>query len=447
MKLNYIKNGLMLLLLTGLVACDKYLDLEPAQSISENIALDSDRNVKNVLRGAYNEFRTAALYGGNTLRNAELLGGDGEILWVGTFAGPRQIAQKQMFAENEDARAQWMNTYRMINICNNVISALDVVNEEDRARVEGEALFLRALGHFDLVRFYAKHYVAGQTNNQLGVPVVLTATRGIDESSNVSRNTVQQVYDAVVADLIRAESLLPASNGVFAAKHAANALLARVYLQQGDYANARDRANTVIGSGVYQMRPTYASVFNNDNASSEDIFVTTFTTQDAASSMTIFWSVPEFGGRDGDIDILDGHLDLYEVGDQRRDLFFMGNGAMRSGKWNNQFGVVNLFRLAEMYLIRAESNFRLGTSVGASPAADINVTRTRAGLSPLDNVTLDEILQERRLELAHEGFKIHDDKRLQRNVGSLSYDDDKLVFPIPARELDANPNMVQNPGY
>lgn len=165
--------------------------------------------------------------------------------------------------------------------------------------------------------------------------------------------------------------------------------------------------------------------------------------------MTEFFSVPEFGGRDGDIDILDAHLNLYSDGDQRKALFFIGNGAERCGKWNNQYGVINLIRLAEMYLVRAEFNIRLSTAVGDTPLADYNVIHTRAGLDPAVSITLDDILYERRLELAFEGFKIHDVRRLHQNVASYQYNDPKLVFPIPDRDLEANPNLKpqQNPGY
>jgi hypothetical protein len=113
------------------------------------------------------------------------------------------------------------------------------------------------------------------------------------------------------------------------------------------------------------------------------------------------------------------------------------------------YGLVNLFRLAEMYLIRAECNQRLGTSVGNTPVDDYNMTHTRAGLPAATSVTLDDILLERRLELAHEGFKLHDMKRLKQSVGSLPYNDPKLVYPIPAREIAANPALKdqQNEGY
>ncbi|MBK8426054.1 MAG: RagB/SusD family nutrient uptake outer membrane protein [Lewinellaceae bacterium] len=106
-----------------------------------------------------------------------------------------------------------------------------------------------------------------------------------------------------------------------------------------------------------------------------------------------------------------------------------------------------MIRLAEMYLIRAESNARLGTSVGDTVVADYNAVHTRAGLSAKNVVTLDDILLERRLELAHEGHRIHDIKRLKGSVDGLNWDDEKLLYPIPARELEANAKLEQNPGY
>jgi tetratricopeptide (TPR) repeat protein len=429
--------------------CTKYLDLEPSQNISENLALTSDKNVKSVLTGAYAEFALNWIYGGNLIRNAELLGGNGEIQWVGTYVDPRQIFNKTMISTNEDVSRQWIDSYAVINTVNNILSALSVVKEADRNRVEGEALFLRSLMYFDLVRFFGDQYNFGAANTQLGVPLVLTPTNGINEGSYVTRNTVDEVYNKVIEDLINAASKLPADNDVYASKGAANALLARVYLQKGDYAKARDAANTVIASGVYELLPAYADVFNNDGNSVEDIFATQITPQDRYSAMTEFFSIPEYGGRDGDIDILPGHMSLYPVGDERKDLFFIGNGAMRCGKWNNQYGVVNLIRLAEVYLIRAECNIRLSTNIGATPLADYNVIHTRAGLAPATTVTLDNILIERRLELAFEGFKIHDIKRLHQNFAGFTYNDPRLLFPIPARELEANPKLKtqQNPGY
>lgn len=441
--------------LFSLNACEKFLDLEPPQSISEDLALTSDANVKNVLRGGYAAFRSNFLYGGGVLTLSELLAGDGEIQFVGTYTDLRQIFNKATESANGDVRRLWMDGYVLINIMNNVLSAINVVNSADQARIEGEALFLRSLMYFDLVRFFGQAYDPAIANNtQLGVPLVLTPTRGINDESYVSRNTVQEVYDRIIQDLERAATLLPeqaAVTDLTATRGSANALLARIYLQKGDYANARLKANAVITSARYTLRPTYAGVFNNDGKSTEDIFVTFFTTQDRFSAMTEFWSVPAFGGRDGDIDILPGHLNLYPAGDARRALFFSGGGAMRSGKWNNQFGVVNLIRLAEMHLIRAEGNVRLGAPfVGPAPHVDINTLRQRAGLSGGDlyaSVNLDQVLLERTLELAHEGHKLHDVKRLKLNVGARPHNHPKLIFPIPFREMEVNPNLFQNPEY
>lgn len=437
------------LLMLSLVQCDKYLDLDPSQDISENIALSTDENVRHVLTGAYSEFALPGIYGGNLLRNAELLGGDGELQWLGTNIDPRQIFNKTMTASNSDAEAQWEDSYKVINSVNNVLSALPVVNESSRDRIQGEALFLRSLVYFDLVRFFADQYKAGVPNIQPGVPLLLTQTHGLKGEINVSRNTVDEVYNQIISDLTLAASKLPVNNGPYATNGAANALLARVYLQRGDYTLARDVANIVISSGRYSIVPAYASEFNNDGNTVEDIFATQITPQDRFSAMTEFFSVPEFGGRSGDIEIVDGHLNLYTVGDQRLNLFFVADGAVRSGKWNNKFGVVNLIRLAEMYLIRAECNLRLSASIGAAPLDDYNIIHTRAGLPAANAVTIDGILLERRLELSFEGFKIHDMRRLHLNVGALPYNDPKLLFPIPAREIEANPALKtqQNPSY
>jgi hypothetical protein len=106
-----------------------------------------------------------------------------------------------------------------------------------------------------------------------------------------------------------------------------------------------------------------------------------------------------------------------------------------------------------MYLIRAECNIRIDptgtTFAGASALDDFNTIHTRAGLAASPVVSLDTIIYERRLELAFEGFKIHDVRRLHENVTSFPYNDPHLVMPIPAHEIEANPAIKnqQNEGY
>jgi hypothetical protein len=100
-----------------------------------------------------------------------------------------------------------------------------------------------------------------------------------------------------------------------------------------------------------------------------------------------------------------------------------------------------------MVLIRAEANFRLGTTVGAAPLEDVNAIRLRADATPYEALTLDLILLERELELAFEGHRIHDIKRTKGKTGTFAWNDPKLVFAIPQREIDANSLLSQNFGY
>ena len=432
-----------------IASCDKKLDLLPRQSVAEEVALSSDANVKKVLSGAYDAVSDGDLWGGNLQLFGELLGANGEIMWEGTFNQPREVWRKEMLTTNSFIRDTWLDAYDAINITNNILSAVDVVNEADRDRVKGEALFLRGSMYFELVKLYAKPYSAGNTNTNPGLPLILTPTRKIDEWSYVSRSTVEQTYAQILADLNEAEALLPNTNSVYATKSAAAGMLSRVFLQMAQYANARDAANRALtaATGKSLVNP-YSAAFNNSSNVSEYIFAIMVNEQDGSNNMHLYWSIPAFGGRDGDVSIDDSHLALYEATDDRKDLFYVGAGATRSGKWKEQYKILPIIRIAELYLTRAEANFREGTAVGATPLEDVNRIRVRAGLLPLAAVTLDIILKERKLELAHEGQAIHDRKRLKLTTDGYAFDAWQLVFPIPQRDIDASQGAIeQNEGY
>jgi hypothetical protein len=445
-----------------IASCDKKLDLLPQQSVAEEVALNSDANVKKVLNGAYDAVSSGNLYGGNLQLYSELLGANGEVRWEGTFNQPREIWTKAMLKTNSFISATWLSGYNTINIANNIISAIPVVIAADQNRVKGEALFLRGSMYFELVRLFAKPYSAGNITTNKGVPIILTPTRGIDAASFVARSTVEQTYSQIIADLTEAESLLPAVNPgsnattrmVYATKAAAAAMLSRVYLQMEKWAEARDaadRAITVAVANTRALSPTYAGAFNNTVNSAEYLFAMQISAQDGANNMHLYWSIPAYGGRDGDVSVQAPHMVLYDPIDTRRALFYTGPGTsltIRSGKWQLQYRVLPIIRLAEMYLTRAEANFRAATTTGSTPLVDVNRTRQRAGLPVLLAVTLADILAERKLELAHEGHTIHDRKRLRLTTDGFAYDADKIVFPIPQREVDASRGIIeQNPGY
>lgn len=446
---KYIYIPLVLMLLFS--ACSDKLQVDPLQNLGYEPALSSSANIQNLLRGGYERTGRNDYQGGYLQVMADLLGASDEVFWHGTWAQPQEIFNKEILVNNSFILNFWQDAYAAINITNLVVDHAEIVEESARVRVENEAKFLRGLAYFELVRNFGSQYQAGTTNSQLGVPLVLEGVTDYNINLNVPRNTVEDVYTQVLADLNAAYTNLPASNGVYANKYSAGALLARIYLQQGNYAAARDAAQDVIANSGRALTATYAEAFNTNANSSESLFDFQVTSQGGDNTLITLYADQGNGGRGGDIRITDSFLDLFDSEDDFRSTYFYAsrqNGRRLTGKYTNQFANVTLSRLAEMYLIRAEANFRLGTAIGDTPLNDINRIRERAGATAKGAVTLADILLERRLELAFEGFLIHDHKRTGTAVGSLPANADVLVFPIPQRELDVNPNLFpQNPGY
>ena len=435
----------------ALTGCD-FLEVEPKQSISSNQALTSEQNVTAALNGAYNDLSDADLYGGQYMMSPDLLADAGDVQWVGTFEQPDAIIRKNIFPNNSFVESQWTDAYQTINAANNVLSALDQIGDPaERERIEGEARLIRGMLYFELVRLFAKPWNAVDPASALGVPLILEPTRSITEDDNVTRNTVQEVYAQVIADLTTARDLLPGSNGVYADTYVASALLSRVYLMQGDDQKAAEAADRVLQSDAFSLAPTFADAFNNASDIGEYIFAIQINSQDGTNDLNTFYAASTDGGR-GDINIQPQHLNRYDSTDARGDFFYTdpGTGEVRTKKWqDNESDGANIpvLRLAEMYLTRAEANLRNGSTIGAPPVDDVNAVRERAGVSPLSSVTVDDVLRERRLELSFEGNLLHDLKRTERSVGSLDFDADDLVYPIPQRECDANPEISQNRGY
>ncbi|RRB02799.1 RagB/SusD family nutrient uptake outer membrane protein [Larkinella rosea] len=446
-------------LVLGLSACDNRLNLQPTQSIDAETALLTEQDVESAIIGAYGQLGNGALYGTNMNLLSELQGAEGYITWRGTFASYREVYQKTTQAINTDVQRTWMNGYAAINTVNNVLESLDKVQDASKkAQLEGEARFVRGILYFELARYYGLPWGATADNSQPGVPIVLRATITAEQAAQTAaRNTVAQVYAQAIDDLTKASTLLPDDNGTRADKYAALAFLSRVYLQQSDYAKALNAANQVIVSGQYRLNPSVTSAFRNRNTS-ESIFEIQQNDQNNAGTSndgltTLYASLPVNGvniGR-GDIQINTSFVTSYDSTDARRtELLYIGyKGVNRyyTGKYTDFGANIPVIRLAEMMLVRAECNLRLNSTVGATPAADLNAIRQRAGIAPIAAPTIQNVLTERVKELAFEGLRIHDIKRTKGKTGDLNWNDPKLVLPIPKREVDANNLLVQNPGY
>ena len=447
-----------------ITSCKKQLNLQDPQGLNPQAAVSNDANVKKLLQGGYDAISSGSLYGGDIQILSDLAGSDGELSWKGTYNNYREIWGKNVITTNSLITNTWTRGYNAINIANSVLEGLPVVAAADKNRVQGEALFIRGAMHFELVRFYAKNYTDGSASSNPGVPLMTTPVKSIPDITKPTRSTVEAVYASVIADLTQAENLLPATNSFYATKSAAAAMLSRIYLQKADYAAARDAANRAITNATGKsLLPVFMNNFNQSANTAETIFAIQVNDQDGANNLQLFYSVDIFGARDGDIEVNTKHINLYEPADVRKSstnnptaatqfqfntAFYVKYSAYRTTKFRDLYKNIPVVRLAEMYLTRAEANYRLSTAIGDSPLNDLNKIRSRAGVLPFAAIAdVNAIYLERRKELAFEGFSLHDAKRFQRTIDAKPWNDNKLIFPIPFRELNANSSLTQNPGY
>jgi tetratricopeptide (TPR) repeat protein len=463
MRKFIIKFSSIAMLILTIASCDKKLDIEPRQSIDATTAIENTDDVEAAVVGAYALLGGGSLYGTNLLLLADIAGSDASAssssvaryaTWGGTFQGYRQVYNKSMTRDNSEAARTWTAAYRTINMANIVLSNINLVtNAAKKNTLEGEALFIRGIMHFELVRLYALPWGATANNDHLGVVIRTAATKTETEAFVKSpRNTVAEVYQQVISDLTAAVAKMPNDNGTRADKFTAQAFLARVYLQQGNYAAARDAANAVIQSGKYRLNASVTAVFDNKN-SNESVWEIQQNDQNNAGTsndgLATFYASLQGIGR-GDIRISSGFVNSYGTSDIRRtELFYSGRtNNLHTSKWKSFSQNIPVIRIAEMYLIRAEANLRLGTNVGDTPANDYNRTRVRAQFAPVTTVTLEQIIDEKFKELAFEGLRIHEVKRLRMSVGAFAWNSPRLVFPIPQRDIDASEGvLIQNPGY
>lgn len=265
--------------IVSMTACDKKLDLINPQSITAENAFSTGDKVKKVLIGNYAAMGAAALFGGDALWMSELMASGGDLNWVGTFPEPRQIWSKAILVSNSNVAATYSQAYRVIFNSNNILANMAVVAPADQAKVAAEAKFQRALAYFELIKFFGeKPYFAGNASTLKGVPLVTVPgppNRPQDPAYLIPRATVEAVYQQIITDLTQAEADLPAKNGFYANKPSASLALARVYLQQDKFAEARDAAHrciTVAEANGFALVSNYSNAFNNSTNTTEDLF-------------------------------------------------------------------------------------------------------------------------------------------------------------------------------
>ncbi|MGC9472230.1 MAG: RagB/SusD family nutrient uptake outer membrane protein [Bacteroidales bacterium] len=484
-----------IMILGMLASCSEdFLEEFPRLSQSDHLTLSTYDGLNSATAGAYSNLCHTNWYGAGFVITADLKGGNAKR---GSVSSGRYIPEYFWINSPDQTSNLWTTAYNTIARANNVINAIDAgfsdptVDEADLNLLKAENLFLRALAHFDMARMYCQPYSAGRDN--MGVPVVL-----VTENAYPARNTVGEVYDQVVQDLLDVIDLWPmseenpdepisnprGSDGAWATYWAAKALLAKVYLYMEDWPNAASMANDVIENGPFALfeEAEYTTWDNGgywgDDPSvygaggDEIIFQVDGSEGNSAHGywLAISYMVDPYGY--GDIATSNDLLNLYEAGDVRADLFQEPPeypGEFWTLKYPGRMGReprreynVPVLRLAEMYLIRAEA--ALNGASGYNPLDDYNAIRTNRGLAAATSVSLTNIYAERRRELCFEGNELFDLARTQRDLVRTHYDgvenqnvefveggtplDNYLwAMPIPQAEIDANVNMEQNPGY
>lgn len=442
-----------LFLIISLGSCSVF-DVEPEASISDGSAITSESGLNAAIAGLYSQLQ-GSYYSGDLFFLSDVSSDVAQS--VGTWDFYREMDTYVVNADNSEVLGLWEAIYDVVNQANNIIEAAPTIEdatEATRNRATGEALFARGLAFFDATRVWGG---APGGYSELGIPLPTEPAR---EASYPSRVSLSESYDQVEADLTQALNLLPESNDRGrASKGAARALLARLYLYTQDYAKASDFATQVIDDSNYSLVDDYTSIFTSKNTS-ESIFEMQF--DNVNQSGVRFWYAPGAIGGRGELAAHDEFYNAIDDADVRKQLYAKDEvgGFTYPTKYIKAGGIDNthVIRIAEMYLIRAEADFLRGAG---SPLDDLNAVHERAGLSPLTEVSLEAILDERKVELAFEGHRWFDLVRTGQAISILSSiprtntpgdpaklaNADRQVFPIPNTELNVNENLVQNAAY
>ena len=454
------------------VSCEDELELISEDDLSPEQALSTPGSIEGLVLGLYSEAQTADVLNGTPQTMTEWQADNSEF--KGSFPTFNEFQNYTPLSTNTSVGAIWIENVNIIEASNFIINRLpevDLVDLDDDTRNQfiGEARFMRALILFNLSKYFGQpfQYEKGESPS---VPVILEDFQGDETPFDQPRNTLNEVYAQIEDDLEFARENLPESYSSNADTRgratygAATALLARMELYRENDEEAAELADEVIADSNYELADGFDFY---DGLTSEDIFSIINSAIDPQTGNESYAGLtnPTPEGR-GDAPFSESLVDAYmeEEGDLRfSELTQEGEDAEGSDSYfTTKFddGVNNsdnapIIRVTEMYLIRAEANLKAGTSIGATPLEDINLLRNRAGLDDLDAVDIDDILRERRKELAfEEGHRRMD---LLRNGKSLreGLDDEEnanvgdpfVIFPIPQREIDNSSELEQNPGY
>lgn len=480
-----IKIILLFILITTLsISCDDNIDLTPLSDSSLDNFFRNKSDLESAVNGAYDALQLKGQYSQSYPFLMELPADNATESDIGRSG--RVFSDVELFALNSNnglIQDAWVDGFNGIQRCNVVLNRIDGIDMETNLKTIriGEMKFLRGLTYFNLVRIFG------------GVPLVLEETTDPFDAFNIGRSSVDAVYSQIITDLTEAASALPNSQNEpgRATSGAANALLGKVYLTIQQYGDAVSALRNVTG---YSLLSNYADVFGPDNENNaESIFEVQYSSG-SGSAMTGNGlgtglgegsPFPAFFAPIGSSNLIGGGqtlggnrptLDLYnsyDSNDLRRDVNIGDTGvdlypakfiAPQAADLDSDVNSIVL-RYADVVLMLAEALNEEGYVADGEAFSLLNQIRTRAGLANLTSTDLLDqgsfrlaIENERRWELAFENHRWFDLVRTNRALtvmdghvgflGTINISSHQLIFPIPQREIDTNPEVItQNPGY
>lgn len=426
------------------------IDLPIGSVVSESVFVDqagTEAAISGMYGGLYSASNSSIPTYGATVSLFNSLLAD-ELTFNGTTYD--QYANNSLISNEENVANLWTDSYATIYRANAIVEGVTASKFPTafKERAIGEALFIRAFCYFYLVNLYGD------------VPLITTTV--VQKNQLAPRAASSAVYGQITADLEQAVSFLPVlypsgGNRTRVNKYAANALLARVYLYQRNYARAEASASEVISSPLYSpLSEDLSSTFLK--SSTEAIW--SFDTSVFGYTFIGGQTVPNDNVKPNYV-IRPGLLNAFEANDKRKAKWVaVSVGDSYPSKYKTKTNV-NLeyyvvLRLAEQYLIRSEARAQQDNFNGA--LADLNVIRNRAGLGSLSFSNRADILnavaKERRVELFSEwGHRWLDLKRtgqVDAVIGALKpgmWQSTDSLYPIPDGERTKNTSLTQNPGY
>lgn len=494
------------ILAASLSSCvNDWLDVAPSDGTDADAALTSSSDLAAARTGMYKALKGNSslvdYYGQQFFVYGDVHAGDD--YQYNNLGGSNRASfyydmNYQTASEFTSSTVAWKSPYIVIGRANRIIAAAEGGALSDAAEAKAtidqyaaEAKVLRALAHFDLVRIYGKPYTEDQ-GASLGVPLV---TGVLESNAKPARSTVAEVYTQVVKDLteaISSNALATETEPGYVSVWGAKAILSRVYLNMGDYANALSVAEDIIKN----IKNSGAALWTRDQY---------FKAWDASTpnESEFLFRLNVAGSTDnndlngiGNLQQRDGYKEMVatkkfvdmlsaDPNDVRNELFLpakaekevavYGTNKVFLNKLRGQGGnlrnvtIVPIIRLSEVYLTAAECAFRNNDKTKAVEYLNDlvkNRTTTEASLATVDNITLERILIERRKELIGEGQRYFDalrnnetitrytseadkgwHKTLSKEAQSFDRDYFKAIAAIPQAEINANPNIKQNTGY